>query len=285
MGARSTKFGFFNTRQMKFLAGQKLRLLHMYEEAPDSEENTRTVYADRISPGISELKKSSIVRLCASSKHVVAGAIVHTQVPIILPLFMDWDAQPPDDLNSDTNTSAAPLSEKAAISENLEAALKESEGEEFILRMPDMDSDSDSCKELFESELEDRNFARQYPAFLKVVPAKVPQLPLGNQNIASFFRLVSSEKNLSSKRFSSIVTVNFGGAQMSRVLWGRVFEFLKPKCPRKNAVGDCSCRQNEGVYEAPYFIHSSSIEYIGGLKFPSPLLRVAVTLQSRQVDL
>ena len=153
---------------MKFLAGQKLHLLHMYEEAPDSEENTRTVYADRISPGISELKKSSIVRLRARSKHVVAGAIVHTQVPIILPLFMDWDAQPPDDLNSDTNTSAAPLSEKAAISENLEAALKESEGEEFILRMPDMDSDSDSCKELFESELEELfELAARKPKYCK----------------------------------------------------------------------------------------------------------------------
>ena len=93
-------------------------------------------------PGISELKKSSIVRLCARSKNVVAGAIVHTQVSIILPLFIDWEAQPPEDWNSDTDTSAAEqkpsdsgdcLSAKAAISENLEAALKESEGDEFLL--------------------------------------------------------------------------------------------------------------------------------------------------------
>ena len=39
-GASSMKFGFFNTRQLKFLSGTKLNICSMFEQAPDSPDNS-----------------------------------------------------------------------------------------------------------------------------------------------------------------------------------------------------------------------------------------------------
>ena len=63
MGAKSTKFGFFNTRQHKFLTGQNLHICSMFDEAPDSQENVSSVFSNQVGVGFFELKNSSIVRL------------------------------------------------------------------------------------------------------------------------------------------------------------------------------------------------------------------------------
>ena len=57
----------------------------MFEKALDSEENIQEAYAECIAPGVSELNKSSIVRLRMKAKGKFADAIVHlsTHIPLI----------------------------------------------------------------------------------------------------------------------------------------------------------------------------------------------------------
>ena len=84
MGASSTKFGFFNTRQLKFLSGTKLNICSMFEQPPDSPENMTTVYSQQIAPGIAEFKDKCSVRVQVMSKSKFAGALVPFKIPILI---------------------------------------------------------------------------------------------------------------------------------------------------------------------------------------------------------
>ena len=99
MGAKSTKFGFFNTRQHKFLTGQNLHICSMSDEAPDSQENVSSVFSNQVGVGFSELKNSSIVRLRMLKSQKFAGALVQTKFPVVIPGLcfgnrrMNWTIQ------------------------------------------------------------------------------------------------------------------------------------------------------------------------------------------------
>ena len=69
----------------------------MFQKAPDSEENIQEAYAECIAPGVSELNKSSVVCLRVKAKGKVAGAIVHTHTPLMIPIFMSWERQTDSD--------------------------------------------------------------------------------------------------------------------------------------------------------------------------------------------
>ena len=93
MGAKSTKFGFFNTRQHKFLTGQNLHICSMFDEAPDSQENVSSVFSNQVGVGFSELKNSSIVRLRMLKSQKFAGALVQTKFPVVIPGLMLWEPE------------------------------------------------------------------------------------------------------------------------------------------------------------------------------------------------
>ena len=74
--------------QHKFNAGQKLNLLHMFEEAPDNSENIYSAYKDEIAPSLSEIQNSCVVRVRNANGEMFGGALVPCTSPNIMPVFM-----------------------------------------------------------------------------------------------------------------------------------------------------------------------------------------------------
>ena len=74
--------------QHKFNAGQKLNLLHMFEEAPDNSENIYSAYKDEIAPSLSEIQNSCVVRVRNANREIFGGALVPCTSPNIMPVFM-----------------------------------------------------------------------------------------------------------------------------------------------------------------------------------------------------
>ena len=60
MGAQSTKFGFFNTRQVKFNTGQNFSIICNKEKAPDSVDNCKTAFCKNVATGIEGKNKSCV---------------------------------------------------------------------------------------------------------------------------------------------------------------------------------------------------------------------------------
>ena len=112
-GAESTKFGFFNTRQEKFNTGQNFCVAHMVEKVPDTPENMRICYENHISPEFVKLQSTSILRIRSKREGKVAGALIESRFPFLIPtVFMNWDIC--DDTNESDDDEGPNCSESAA---------------------------------------------------------------------------------------------------------------------------------------------------------------------------
>ena len=90
MGAQSTKLGLFDTHALKYNTGQKMRLLHMFERAPDSEANIRTAYDKDIAPALEKIQNSCLIRIRNRHVNSFAGALASLNTPSFIPtLFME----------------------------------------------------------------------------------------------------------------------------------------------------------------------------------------------------
>ena len=90
MGAEATKFLVTLTHLSKFNSGCMMRLLHMFEKAPDIHPNFCIVYKEHeVCALMSLINRSSIIRVRNLREGLYSGAMIDSEIHVLIPsMFM-----------------------------------------------------------------------------------------------------------------------------------------------------------------------------------------------------